>query len=336
MTKPATKPATLIGQHPAMESLRTLIARVAPSDAPVLVLGESGTGKELVARSLHAQSNRASAPFVAVNCGAIPADLLESELFGHERGAFTGATSARAGLFQAARGGTLFLDEIGELSPALQVKLLRVLQDGEVRPVGSDRTIRVDVRIIAATNRDLQGETTAGRFREDLFYRLNVIPVLVSPLRERRSDIAFLVAHILEKRQERSSTGPFAITERTMACLTEYTWPGNVRELENVIERVVVLADGPTIDIDQLPSCMHNPLATSRIPWKTLPEEGIDLTKAVDEFEMHLIGEAMRRSGGRKGAAARILGMKRTTLVDKLARWALPDTQFAEPAAAAA
>jgi len=331
-----TKPAILVGQHRSMESLRDLIARVAPSDAPVLVLGESGTGKELVARSIHAQSTRAAQPFVAINCGAIPADLLESELFGHERGAFTGATGARAGLFQAAKGGTLFLDEIGELSPALQVKLLRVLQDGEVRPVGADRTVRIDVRIIAATHRQLETEIAAGRFREDLFYRLNVIPMLVPTLRERRSDIPFLLAHMFEKREARSPFGPFVITSKAMACLTEYDWPGNVRELENVVERLIVLADGPTIDLDQLPSPMHDPLAATRIPWKTLPEEGIDLTRAVDEFEMHLIGEAMLRSGGRKGAAARILGMKRTTLVDKLARWAGMDIPFVEAAAAAA
>ncbi len=315
------KPPSIVGQHPSMQKLRDLIARIAPSDAPVVILGESGTGKELVARSLHAQSTRAAGPFVPVNCGAIPADLLESELFGHERGAFTGATSSRAGLFQAASGGTLFLDEIGELSPALQVKLLRVLQDHMVRPVGADRAVRVDVRVVAATNRDLEAEVAAGRFREDLFYRLHVVPVVVPPLRERRSDIPFLLAHLLERRQAQSPIGPFAVTEAAMSCLIEYGWPGNVRELENVVERIVVLADGPTVDTDQLPKPMHDPLSVSRMPWKTLPETGIDLPKAVDEFEMHLVGEALRRSGGRKGAAARILGMKRTTLVDKLTRW---------------
>src|ERR1043166_4088993 len=219
------------GNHPVMEKIMSICQRVAGTDSTVLVSGESGTGKELIARFIHSNSRRASNPFIAVNCGAIPPDLLESEMFGHERGAFTGAVGTRMGLFQLANGGTIFLDEIGEMSTALQVKLLRVLQEREIRPVGADRTIKVDVRVIAASNRDLAVEVEKGRFREDLFYRLQVIPILVPPLRERRSDIPTLVSHFLEKHNQQRAGQACRIAEDTMVHLWEYDWPGNVREL---------------------------------------------------------------------------------------------------------
>jgi transcriptional regulator with PAS, ATPase and Fis domain len=283
-------------------------------------MGESGTGKELLARFIHAESRRAANPFIAVNCGAIPADLLEAEMFGHERGAFTGAVSSRMGLFQLANGGTIFLDEIAEMLPALQVKLLRVLQEREIRPVGSERTVRIDVRVLAATNRDLTVEVEKGRFREDLFYRLQVIPIVVPPLRERRSDIPDLVNHFLEKHNQQRPTQKSYITPDAMVYLWEYDWPGNVRELENLIERVVILSEDGRIDVDSLPSNIRSFISDKKIPRPELTDEGIDLNQAVEEFEYRLISEALRRTKGNKQAAAKLLGLKRTTLVAKLRR----------------
>ncbi len=311
---------TLIGDHPSIQQIRSLIKRVAPSEATVMLLGESGTGKEVVARAIHAASARSAGPFVAVNCGAIAADLLESELFGHERGAFTGATNARPGLFQFAAGGTLLLDEIGELSPTLQVKLLRVLQERQVRPVGSDRAVPVDVRIIAATNQNLEAAVAAGRFRDDLFYRLHVIPIVIPPLRERRSDVPLLVDYALERLQSRSRVGPITISDEAMTALWEYDWPGNVRELENLIERMVVLAERPVIDAPELPLPVRAFLSEKRIPRVALPPGGFDLAKTMRDFEFQLIDEAVKRSKGNKGAAARLLGLRRTTLAAKLRR----------------
>jgi transcriptional regulator with PAS, ATPase and Fis domain len=255
-----------------------------------------------------------------VNCGAIPADLLESEMFGHERGAFTGAVAARMGLFQYANGGTIFLDEIGEMTPALQVKLLRVLQEREIRPVGSDRTVRVDVRVIAATNRDLSADVKSGRFREDLFYRLQVIPITVPPLRERRSDIPVLVQHFLDKHNSQRPGQPVRISEEAMVHLWEYDWPGNVRELENLIERLVILSEDGVIRVENLPPNIRTFISDKKIPRPTLTDEGIDLNRAVEEFEYRLIDEALRRTKGNKQAAAKLLGLKRTTLVAKLRR----------------
>src|SRR5215831_799695 len=231
------------GSHPVIEKILNICRRVAATDSTVLLMGESGTGKELIARYIHNNSRRTSNPFIAVNCGAIPSELLESEMFGHERGAFSGAVGTRMGLFQLANGGTIFLDEIGEMSPALQVKLLRVLQEREIRPVGADRTIKVDVRVIAASNRELAVEVEKGRFREDLFYRLQVIPILVPPLRERRSDIPMLVQHFLDKYNAKHEGRACQIADDAMVHLWEYDWPGNVRELENLIERMVVLSE---------------------------------------------------------------------------------------------
>jgi transcriptional regulator with PAS, ATPase and Fis domain len=310
----------LIGDHPLIQKITQLIRKVAVTDATILIMGESGTGKELVARAVHTLSSRAERPFIPVNCGAIPAELLESEMFGHERGAFTGAVGARAGMFQLANGGTIFLDEVGEMSGNLQVKLLRVLQDKEVRPVGADRSLKVDVRVIAASNKELAAEVDAGNFREDLFYRLQVIPIVMPPLRERRSDVPLLVRHFLEKHNHKRQGRPARITEEAMVYLWEYDWPGNVRELENLLERLVILSEEGHIGVDHLPPTIRSFISEKKIPRATLGEEGLDLNTAVEEFENRLIEEALRRTKGNKQAAARLLGLKRTTLVAKLRR----------------
>jgi transcriptional regulator with PAS, ATPase and Fis domain len=311
---------TIKGAHPVMEKILSIAQRVASTDSTILISGESGTGKELVARYIHVHSRRAHNPFIAVNCGAIPPDLLESEMFGHKRGAFTGAVGSRMGMFQLANGGTIFLDEIGEMTAALQVKLLRVLQEREIRPVGADRTVKVDVRVIAASNRDLAAEVEKGRFREDLFYRLQVIPIQLPPLRERRSDIPILVQHFLDKYNAKRQGTPVQIADEAMVHLWEYDWPGNVRELENLVERMVILTDDSLIRVDNLPPNIRSFISEKKIPRPTLTEEGIDLNQAVEEFEYRLIDEALRRTKGNKQAAARLLGLKRTTLVAKLRR----------------
>jgi transcriptional regulator with PAS, ATPase and Fis domain len=310
----------LIGDHPLIQKITQLIRKVAVTDATILIMGESGTGKELVARAVHTLSSRTDRPFIPVNCGAIPAELLESEMFGHERGAFTGAVGARAGMFQLANGGTIFLDEVGEMSGNLQVKLLRVLQDKEVRPVGADRSLKVDVRVIAASNKELAAEVDAGNFREDLFYRLQVIPIVMPPLRERRSDVPLLVRHFLEKHNHKRQGRPARISEEAMVYLWEYDWPGNVRELENLLERLVILSEEGHIGVDHLPPTIRSFISEKKIPRATLGEEGLDLNTAVEEFENRLIEEALRRTKGNKQAAARLLGLKRTTLVAKLRR----------------
>jgi DNA-binding NtrC family response regulator len=314
----------LIGEHPLMEKIARVVRKVAATEVTVLILGETGTGKDLVARAIHAHSERALCAFVPVNCGAIPAELLESEMFGHERGAFTGAAAPRAGLFQLAHGGTIFLDEVSEMSPALQVKLLRVLQDREVRPVGGDRVARVDVRVVAASNRDLAAEVDCGRFREDLFYRLDVIPLTMPALRERRSDIPLLVRHFLALHNRARRGRPLSVSDEAMVYLWEYDWPGNVRELENLVERVAVLADEPVIQVADLPPAIRALAASRAAPRVTLDDDGLDLNAAVEEFEHRLIAEALRRTKGNKQAAARLLGLKRTTLLAKLRRHA-PD-----------
>jgi len=321
MTGNAPAPLPLmIGQHPLVQRIQDLLARVGPTEATVLILGESGTGKEVAARTLHAMSLRADRPFIPVNCGAIPADLLESEMFGHERGAFTGAIGARAGMFQLANGGTIFLDEISEMSPVLQVKLLRVLQDKEVRPVGADRSMHVDVRVVAATNKDLGMQVSKGLFREDLYYRLEVIPISLPPLRERRSDVPLLVRHFLDRHNQKRNGARVSITEEAMVHLWEYDWPGNVRELENLIERLVILSEDGVVRTENLPSNIRSFISEKKIPRPVLTDEGLDLTNAVEEFENRLIEEALRRTKGNKQAAARLLGLKRTTLVAKLRR----------------
>src|SRR5262249_5811363 len=313
----------LIGEHALMQEVADMIRKVAQTDATVLILGESGTGKELVARALHARSERADEAFVPVNCGAIPTELLESEMFGHERGAFTGAASPRSGLFQLAHRGTIFLDEVSEMSPALQVKLLRVIQDRAVRPVGGDRLVTVDVRVVAASNRDLVAEVAAGRFREDLFYRLNVIPITMPALRERRSDVPLLVRHFLAVHNRRRRGRPVSISDEAMLHLREYDWPGNVRELENLVERLAILTEEPVIGPSHLPPAIRA-LTAPRGPIR-LAEDGLDLQAAMAEFQHGLIAEALRRTKGNKQAAARLLGLKRTTLVAKLRRCGMED-----------
>ena len=312
---------TLIGSHPTIAKLRALMERVAPTDTTVLLTGESGSGKEIVAREIHALSRRSMRNFVPVNCAAIPNELMESEMFGHQRGAFTGAALPRHGLFSLADRGTIFLDEISEMPLQLQAKLLRVLEDGLVRAVGSDRAIRVDVRIIAATNADLVTAVKRGRFREDLFYRLQVVPVVVPPLRERRSDIPMLVDFFLERNRDRFD-GQWSITREAMVHLWSYDWPGNVRELENLIERLIILSDGPMIDVSLLPENLrkgHCGLAEAQMTAE-IGEGGVDLNALVRELEGRMINEALKLAAGNKQAAARLLGLKRTTFSAKLRR----------------
>jgi two-component system, NtrC family, response regulator AtoC len=311
----------LIGQHPTIVKLRQLIERVARTEATVLISGESGTGKEVVARAIHILSARRDHAFVPVNCAAIPHDLLESEMFGHERGAFTGASGHRQGLFAIANGGTLFLDEIGEMPSTLQAKLLRVLEDGVVRPVGSDRGFHVDARVIAASNTDLGIAVKRNAFREDLFYRLQVIPMNLAPLRERRSDIAILIEHFLAKARVRMPGRTIAISREAMVHLWSYDWPGNVRELENMIERLLIMSNDEIIDTPVLPPNLvsANRIVDSQVPEK-LTEAGLDLNAVVRELEGKLINEALKQTGGNKQAAAKLLGLKRTTFAAKLRR----------------
>jgi DNA-binding NtrC family response regulator len=321
-TRPPAGEQALIGEHPTIVKLRAQLARIAAADdATVLITGESGSGKEVVAKAIHGLSPRRTRAFVPVNCAAIPHDLLESEMFGHERGAFTGAANARHGLFTTADGGTIFLDEIGEMPQLLQAKFLRVLEDGVVRPVGSDRSTKVDVRVIAASNADLIAAAKAGRFREDLFYRLNVLPIAIPPLRERRSDIPLLVEWFLGRINERNPGHAWTVTQEAMVHLWSYDWPGNVRELENMVARLIVLSEDSVIDVPLLPANLLNGsrLAEPRIT-PALGEKGVNLNALVRELEGRLINEALKRSGGNKQAAARMLGLKRTTFAAKLRR----------------
>ncbi|HXD90768.1 MAG TPA: sigma-54 dependent transcriptional regulator [Candidatus Binataceae bacterium] len=311
----------LIGEHPTIIKLRQLLGRVAATDATVLITGESGSGKEVVAQAIHSLSSRRGRAFVPVNCAAIPHELLESEMFGHERGAFTGASGARHGLFSSADGGTIFLDEIGEMPQGLQAKLLRVLEDGVVRPVGSDRSSKIDARVISASNSDLTAAVRRGVFREDLFYRLQVVPIVIPPLRERRSDIPLLIEHFLDRLRERSPGRSWAVTREAMVHLWSYDWPGNVRELENMVERLVILCEDNTIDMRILPGNLINGtrMAETRIP-ATINEKGVNLSAMVRELEGRMINEALKQTGGNKQAAARLLGLKRTTFAAKLRR----------------
>ncbi len=300
-----------------MQKIEAMVRRVAVTDATILLTGESGTGKELVARALHNLSPRAAHPFVPVNCAALPEDLLESELFGHVRGAFTGALSSRVGMFQLADGGTILLDEVGEMPLSLQAKLLRVLQNREVRPVGSDQSLSVNIRVIASTNKDLQREVEKSTFREDLFYRLQVIPIHLPPLRARRSDIPLLVSYLLEK-NNRKYNREVDIAQETLVYLWEYDWPGNVRELENLLERLVVLNDTEVLNPDDLPSYIRSFMAEKKIPHPQITGNDVDLRQVMEQFESRLIDEALRRANGNKSMAAQMLGLKRTTLVAKL------------------
>ncbi|HEX9079086.1 MAG TPA: sigma-54 dependent transcriptional regulator, partial [Desulfuromonadaceae bacterium] len=286
----------------------------------VLITGESGTGKELVARALHFNGSRRLKPFVAVNCSAIPETLLESELFGHVRGAFTGAIRDKMGKFENANHGTIFLDEIGTMPPHLQTKLLRVLQEQEVERVGANKPIKLDVRVISATNVDLEQEVKQGNFREDLYYRLNVIPLHLPPLRERKQDIMPLVGHFLEKCCRTMGRVPMTIGKKALEALEEHPWPGNVRELENLVERLVALTEGDVIRLEDLPAGMWGHGTTSGGISLELTERGMDMTVVITEIERKLIAQALTLSGGIKAQAAALLGLNRTTLVEKLKR----------------
>jgi two-component system response regulator HydG len=301
----------IVGQSSALRRVMDVGNQAAPSSATVLLLGESGTGKELIARHIHGRSARASGPFVAVNCSAIPESILEGELFGHERGAFTGAVARRDGRFARAAGGSLFLDEIGELTPAVQVKLLRVLQEGEYEPLGGD-TVKADVRIIAATNRNLQQEVEAGRFREDLYYRLNVIAITAPPLRSRRDDVPLLVDHFLGIYCAKNGRARLNVSSEALAKLLDYSWPGNVRELENVIERAAVLCSSDVLGLTDLPDVVTR--ASAAAPSSLVFEVGTPLA----EVEQRMIRETLKRTEGDKSLAAQLLGISTRTIYRKL------------------
>ena len=324
-----TRPRTMIGTSNAIQQVYQLVAQVAPTKTNVLISGESGTGKELVARAIHDQSDRPEHPFVAVNCGAIPENLLESELFGHVKGAFTGAVENHEGLFESADGGTLFLDEIGEIPLSLQVKLLRVIQDKNVRRVGGTSDQPVNVRIVAATNRNLQEEVGAGRFREDLFYRLNVIQIELPSLRERMEDVPLLVQHFVVKYAMELERSIDRIDEDAMARIQAYAFPGNVRELENTIERAVALCQGSVIHSDVLPPVIREPrmAAGTSNPQDRLPRDGGKLDEMLAQVERELLREALGRTAGVKKKAAQLLGVSFRSFRYRLEKLGLDDPQ---------
>jgi len=312
----------IIGKSRPMTRLFQLLETVAPTNSTILITGETGTGKEVVARAIHHSGPRKLHRFVALNCSAIPETLLEAELFGHVRGAFTGAVGSRQGRFEQAHKGTLFLDEVGTMSTGLQMKLLRALQEREFERVGDSHTTKVDVRVIAATNSDLGRMVAEGQFREDLFYRLNVIPVQLPPLRERKDDIPLLVQHFLDTfRAAAGRPAPVTVSQEAMRRLMAFHWPGNVRQLENAIERAVAFGAGRSqIDVTDLPPDIQQAQDAAISPSVTLPEEGIDLDALIGGIERDLIQRSLERTGGNKGQAAKLLNLKRTTLVEKLKR----------------
>ena len=312
----------IVGRSRAMRDLFQLLETVAATASTILISGETGTGKEVVARAIHHNSPRRAQRFVALNCSAIPETLLEAELFGHVRGAFTGAIGARQGRLEQAHRGTLFLDEVGTMSIALQMKLLRVLQEREFERVGDSNTVRVDVRVIAATNADLGRMVLEGTFREDLYYRLNVIPVCLPPLRDRKEDIALLVQHFLQKFANELGRAPMTMSQMAMRALMAYSWPGNIRQLENAIERAVALSGGRSqIDATDLPPEVQPAEGPSPVfPALSFPDEGIDFERFIADIEREMIRRSLERTHGNKGAAARLLNLKRTTLVEKLKR----------------
>ncbi len=316
----------MVGKSPPMRALYQLIETVATTTATVLITGETGTGKEVVARAVHQSSTRREERFVAINCSAIPEALLEAELFGHVRGAFTGAVASRIGRIEQADEGTLFLDEVGTMPASIQAKLLRVLQEREFERIGDPRTVKVDVRVVAATNADLSKMVREGTFREDLFYRLNVVAVHLPPLRERLEDIPLLAARFIQKLQPPDATDTVVITQDAMRRLMAFDWPGNVRQLENVIERALALGGGRRqIEADDLPPELGDGRSrAASVP--TLTDEGIDLPSVMAGIERELIMQALTRADGNRGAAARLLGLKRTTLVEKLRRLDAADT----------
>ena len=318
----------LVGRSPAMRRVYEIVRQIADTTATVLITGESGTGKELIARAIHRQGGRRDRPFVAVNCAALPAELLESELFGHERGAFTGAHARKLGKFEVAHTGTLLLDEVGSLRLDLQPKLLRALQEREIERVGGSRAIGIDVRIIAATNADLRQAVAAGRFREDLFYRLHVVPIAVPPLRHRREDVAPLARHFMAKYARQFAKTVTDLSPGALGALERYHWPGNVRELENIVARSVALASEPIVQLDQIP------LDVALAPAEATAEDQLNLREARHDVERLLILRALDRAGGNQTVAARLLGMHRNTLLVKLAQLGLraPEPGGAQPA----
>ncbi len=307
-------PSEMVGSGPAMRKLFDVIRRAAPSEGRVLVTGENGTGKELVARALHDGSRRSAGPFVKVNCAAVPAELIESELFGHERGAFTGAVAARRGRFEQADGGTLFLDEVGDMPPAMQAKVLRVLQEGEFERVGGQQTLRCDVRVVAATNKDLGAEVKAGRFREDLFYRLNVVPIHAPPLRERREDVPELAARFLAEACARNDRRPMRLAREALLALQAHEWPGNVRELKNLVERLAILCDGPEIGADDVAAVLPD----ARRPRVDRFRAGASFHELVEEAEREIVLGALDAHGDNVSDTARALGLERSHLYKKM------------------
>ena len=319
----------LVGRSRVMRDLSQLLETVASTSSTVLITGETGTGKELAARAIHHNSPRRSNRFVALNCSAIPETLLEAELFGHARGAFTGAVGTRQGRLEQAHKGTLFLDEVGTMSPALQAKLLRVLQEREFERVGDSHTIKIDVRVIAATHSDLAKMVADGTFREDLFYRLNVLPVQLPPLRDRRDDIPLLVQHFLQRLAADNGRGAMTVSQDAMRRLMAYRWPGNVRQLENVVERAMAFSQGRShIDVQDLPPEIQNQTGIVEGADTWLPEDGIDFESYIERIELSLIQRSLERTRGNKRQAARLLNLKRTTLIEKLKR--LGPTQATE------
>lgn len=301
-------------------ALLSVLPQIGSADAPVLVTGESGTGKELVARTIHNMSDRAAGPFIAVNCSAIPETLLESELFGYVKGAFTGAHKNREGYFQAANDGTIFLDEIGDMPTRLQVKLLRVLQEKEVLPVGSNNPISIDFRVIAATNRDLEADIETHNFREDLYYRISVLPLHIPPLRERPTDIPVLAEHFLKEQNRLNNTQLIGFTKETLTLMKRYDWPGNVRELQNLVQRLSILKRTGFIERDDLPPQFTGDNQNAQQLGLYVPSEGMDMAGTLERLEVQLLEQALEKAEGNKAAAARLLGLNRTTLVEKVKR----------------
>jgi DNA-binding NtrC family response regulator len=311
----------LVGRSGAMRDLFQLLETVAATSSTVLITGETGTGKELAARAIHHNSPRRANRFVAINCSAIPETLLEAELFGHLRGAFTGAVGNRQGKLEQAHKGTLFLDEVGTMSPALQAKLLRVLQEREFERLGDSHTIKIDVRVIAATHSDLSRMVAQGTFREDLFYRLNVIPVQLPPLRDRREDVPLLVQHFLQKLSVESGRGGVTVSQEALRRLMAYQWPGNVRQLENAVERALAFSQGRSqLDVQDLPPDIQNGAAPKDASEVWFPDDGVDFAKYIEGVELSLIRRSLERTSGNKRQAAKLLHLKRTTLIEKLKR----------------
>ena len=310
----------IIGQSEKMQDVFRLVEKVSDCDSTILITGETGTGKGLVARSIHQNSQRRNKPFISINCGAIPENFLESELFGHVRGAFTGATTSKQGKFELANGGTVFLDEIGDMSQDLQVKVLKVLEEGEFEQVGGSKTIKVDVRIIAATHRYLAEEVQRGNFRDDLFYRLYVIPLNLPSLRDRRSDIPYLVSYFLEKSNRNNKRQIRGISKEALELMIRYSWPGNVRELKNMVERLVVLKGDGEITVRDLPTELKSTNSYEAPGIIEITDDGICLNSAVTEFEKALILQSLEKTKWVKNKAAKLLHLNRTTLVEKIKR----------------